>query len=206
MINIDKLAYERKLSEQGYTKIGGIDEAGRGPLAGPVVAACAIMDLSNLIEGIDDSKKLSHKKRAMLLEMIKGNAVSYGVGIVDIDMIEEINILNATKLAMVKAYEATDIKPGYVLCDAVKDLNIPIRQEAIIKGDSLSYSIGAASIIAKETRDDIMIEYDKKYPEYGFAQHKGYGTKQHIEALKKYGPCEIHRRSFLKKILGEAYE
>jgi len=206
VINIDKLDYERKIIELGYTKIGGIDEAGRGPLAGPVVAACAMMDLSNIIEGVDDSKRLSHKKRAVLIEMIKDSAISYGVGIVDIKVIEEINILNATKLAMVKAYECMDIKPEYVLCDAVKDLNIPIKQEAIIKGDSLSYSIGAASIIAKETRDDIMIEYDKKYPEYGFAQHKGYGTKQHIAALKKYGPCEIHRKSFLKKILGDSYE
>ncbi|MBN2880066.1 MAG: ribonuclease HII [Clostridia bacterium] len=206
MIDIDKLDYERKIIKQGYTKIGGIDEAGRGPLAGPVVAACAIMDLSSIIEGVDDSKKLSHKKRAILLEMIKKSAVSYGVGIVDIEVIEKINILNATKLAMVEAYEHMDIKPEYVLCDAVKDLNIPVRQEAIIKGDSLSYSIGAASIIAKETRDDIMIQYDKIYPEYGFAQHKGYGTKQHIAALKKYGPCEIHRKSFLKKILGDAYE
>lgn len=198
----DKLRLENRLIKEGYTKIAGIDEAGRGPLAGPVVAACAIMDLDNIIEGIDDSKKLSHKKRAALLDEIKQKALAYGVGIVDIDKIEEVNIYQATKLAMKLACENMQINPDYVLCDAMKDLDIRYKQEAIIKGDSKSYSIGAASIIAKETRDNIMIEYDKQYPEYGFAQHKGYGTKQHVEALKEYGKCEIHRPSFLKKILG----
>lgn len=198
----NKLEYENRLIAQGYTKIAGIDEAGRGPLAGPVVAACAIMDLDNIIEGIDDSKKLSHKKRAALLEEIKEKAIAYGVGIVDIDKIEEINIYQATKLAMKMACENMKANPDYVLCDAMKDLDIAYKQEAIIKGDSKSYSIGAASIIAKETRDNIMIEYDKLYPEYGFAQHKGYGTKQHVAALKEHGKCDIHRPSFLKKILG----
>lgn len=197
-----KLEYENRLIEEGYTLVAGIDEAGRGPLAGPVVAACAIMDLDNIIEGIDDSKKLSHKKRAALLEEIKEKAIAYGVGIVGIDKIEEINIYQATKLAMKLACENMKINPDYVLCDAMKDLDIPYKQEAIIKGDSKSYSIGAASIVAKETRDNIMIEYDKTYPEYGFAQHKGYGTKQHVAALKEHGMCEIHRPSFLKKILG----
>jgi len=198
----NKLEYENRLIAEGYTRVAGIDEAGRGPLAGPVVAACAIMDLDNIIEGIDDSKKLSSRKRAVLFDEIKGNAIAYGVGIVDIDIIEEINIYQATKLAMKIACENMKINPDYVLCDAMKDLDIPYKQEAIIKGDSKSYSIGAASIIAKETRDDIMIEYEKLYPEYGFAQHKGYGTKQHVVALKEHGKCEIHRPSFLKKILG----
>ncbi len=201
-MDLIKLKIEKELIQKGYLKIGGIDEAGRGPLAGPVVAACAIMDLNHLIEGIDDSKKLSHKKRAALLVEILENAVSYGVGIVDIDIIEEINIYQAAKLAMKIACENMKIKPDYVICDAMKGLDIPYPQEGIIKGDSKSYTIGAASIIAKETRDSIMIEYDKMYPEYGFARHKGYGTKQHIEALQKHGPCEIHRPSFLKKILG----
>jgi len=198
----DKLEFERSLKLEGYTKIAGIDEAGRGPLAGPVVAACAIMDLDNIIEGIDDSKKLPHKKRAILLDKILYNAIAYGVGIVDIETIEEINIYQATKLAMKFACENMKVKPEYVLCDAMKDLDIEYPQQAIIKGDSKSYSIGAASIIAKETRDSIMIEYDKKYPEYGFAKHKGYGTKQHVEALKQHGACIIHRPSFLTKILG----
>lgn len=197
-----KLEYENRLICEGYSKIAGIDEAGRGPLAGPVVAACVIMDLDDIIEGIDDSKKLSHKKRAVLLDKIKTKAIAYGVGIVDIHMIEEVNIYQATKLAMKMACENMDVNPDYVLCDAMKDLDIPYKQEAIIKGDSKSYSIGAASIIAKETRDNIMIEYDKTYPEYGFAQHKGYGTKQHVAALKEHGKCRIHRPSFLKKILG----
>ncbi len=197
-----KLEIEKSLIKKGYIKIAGIDEAGRGPLAGPVVAACTIMDLGSLIEGIDDSKKLSHKKRSLLLEQIFENAVTYGVGIVDVETIERINIYQAAKLAMKMACENMKTVPDYVICDAMKDLDIKYPQEGIIKGDSKSYTIGAASIIAKETRDNIMIEYDKAYPEYGFAQHKGYGTKQHVEALKKYGPCEIHRPSFLKKILG----
>ena len=197
-----KLEIEKNLIKRGYIKIAGIDEAGRGPLAGPVVAACAIMDLNNIIEGVDDSKKLSHKKRAQLLVDILDKAAAYGVGIVDVETIERINIYQAAKLAMKLACENMKSAPDYVICDAMKDLDIKYPQEGIIKGDSKSYTIGAASIIAKETRDKIMIEYDKAYPEYGFAQHKGYGTKQHIDALKKYGPCVIHRPSFLKKILG----
>ena len=201
-MTFSKLEIENRLKNEGFVKIAGIDEAGRGPLAGPVVAACAIMDLDNIIEGIDDSKKLSHKKRAALLDEILDKAIAYGVGIVDIDIIEEINIYQATKLAMKLACENMKVQPDYVICDAMKDLDISYPQEAIIKGDSKSYSIGAASIIAKETRDSIMIEYDSKYQEYGFAKHKGYGTKQHVDALKKHGKCEIHRPSFLTKILG----
>lgn len=202
-MTIDKLDIERRLQGEGFACIAGIDEAGRGPLAGPVVAACAMMDLDNIIGGIDDSKKLSHKKRAALLEKILDNAISYGVGIVDIDVIEKVNIYQATKIAMKLACENMKVKPDYVICDAMKNLDIAYPQEAIIKGDSKSYSIGAASIIAKETRDSIMIEYDLQYPQYGFKQHKGYGTKQHIEVLKEHGACDIHRPSFLKKILGE---
>ena len=201
-----KLEYEKNLMEQGYLHIAGIDEAGRGPLAGPVVAACCIMDMDNIIEGIDDSKKLNHKKRAMLLEQIYENAVSYGVGVVDVETIERINIYQAAKLAMEIACKSMKTKPGYVLVDAMKGLDIPFPQMAIIKGDSKSYSIGAASIIAKETRDAIMMEYDEKFPQYGFAKHKGYGTKEHRNALKEYGVCPIHRPSFLKKILGDASE
>ena len=198
---MNKLEYENRLRHQGYINIAGIDEAGRGPLAGPVVAACVIMDLDNLVEGVDDSKKLSHKKRAALLDEIIEKAIAYGIGIVDIDVIEEINIYQATKIAMKRACENMKTNPEYVLVDAMKDLDLPYPQEVIIKGDSISYSIGAASIIAKETRDNLMIAYDKIYPEYGFSQHKGYGTKQHVQALKQYGACKIHRLSFLKKIL-----
>ncbi|MEX1376382.1 MAG: ribonuclease HII [Eubacteriales bacterium] len=201
-----KLEYENRLKKQGYVNIAGIDEAGRGPLAGPVVAACVIMDTEKIIDGIDDSKKISHKKRAMLLEKIYENAIAYGVGIVDVETIERINIYQAAKLAMEIACKSMKKSPDYVLVDAMKNLDIDHPQEAIIKGDSKSYSIGAASIIAKETRDEIMIEYDKKYPEYGFAKHKGYGTKEHRDALKEYGMCEIHRPSFLKKILGDQSE
>ncbi len=198
---MNKLEYENRLRHQGYINIAGIDEAGRGPLAGPVVAACVIMDLDNLVEGVDDSKKLSHKKRAALLDEIIEKAIAYGIGIVDIDVIEEINIYQATKIAMKRACENMKTNPEYVLVDAMKDLDLPYPQEVIIKGDSISYSIGAASIIAKETRDNLMMAYDKIYPEYGFSQHKGYGTKQHVQALKQYGACKIHRLSFLKKIL-----
>ena len=198
---MNKLEYENRLRHQGYINIAGIDEAGRGPLAGPVVAACVIMDLDNLVEGVDDSKKLSHKKRAALLDEIIEKAIAYGIGIVDIDVIEEINIYQATKIAMKRACENMKTNPEYVLVDAMKDLDLPYPQEVIIQGDSISYSIGAASIIAKETRDNLMMAYDKIYPEYGFSQHKGYGTKQHVQALKQYGACKIHRLSFLKKIL-----
>lgn len=180
--------------------IGGIDEAGRGPLCGPVVAACVILPKDVELLYLNDSKKLSEKRRELLFPEIKEKAVSFGVGIVENDVIDEINILNATKLAMKKAIDSMSVRPEQLLIDAVHLDDIDIPQVAIIKGDAASVSIAAASVIAKVTRDHIMLEYDKKYPEYGFAHHKGYGTKAHYEALKKYGLTPIHRKTFLKNL------
>ncbi len=200
----DTLKFENELFTCGYRLIAGVDEAGRGPLAGPVVAACVLLPLDDPIEGINDSKKLSPKKRAELLKIIRDKAIAYGVGIVDHETIDAINILNATKLAMKQAVESMTIQPDFVLVDAVKDLDITQPQMGIIKGDALSYMIAAASIIAKETRDDLMRDYAKAYPVYGMERHKGYPTKAHREAILEFGPCPIHRQSFLKKLLGEA--
>lgn len=195
--NSDMFLYENKLFAEGVTLIAGMDEAGRGPLAGPVTAACCIPDFSKIVEGVNDSKKLTEKKRESLFDLIKSSSVSFSVVSVDEATIDEINILNATKKAMKEALQKLKIKPEYLLVDAVKcDFGLPYSP--IIHGDALSYSIAAASVLAKVTRDRLMLEYDELYPEYGFAKHKGYGTKQHIEALKKYGPCPIHRRTFIK--------
>lgn len=195
--NSDMFIYENKLFAEGVTLIAGMDEAGRGPLAGPVTAACCIPDFSKIVEGVNDSKKLTEKKRESLFDLIKNSSVSFSVVSVDEATIDEINILNATKKAMKEALQKLEIKPEYLLVDAVKcDFGLPYSP--IIHGDALSYSIAAASVLAKVTRDRLMLEYDELYPEYGFAKHKGYGTKQHIEALKKYGPCPIHRRTFIK--------
>lgn len=180
--------------------VGGIDEAGRGPLAGPVVCACCVPG-DYYLDGVNDSKKIGEKKREFLFEQLRANVLSYGIGIVDEKEIDEINILNATKKGMEIATNSLNIMPDIVLIDAVKGLKLPCRQYPIVKGDATSYAIAAASILAKVTRDRIMREYDKKYPEYGFAKHKGYGTAEHIAALRKYGPCEIHRRSFIKNLL-----
>lgn len=182
--------------------VAGIDEAGRGPLAGPVVCACVIMPLTreNIIDGINDSKKLSEKKRELLFDKIIEKAISYSIIEIDEKTIDEINILNATKLGMKKALENLKVKPDVVLIDAVK-IDTNILQENIIKGDAKSYNIAAASILAKVYRDRLMVEISKKYPEYGFEKHKGYGTKVHVEALKKYGKCEIHRNTFIKKFV-----
>lgn len=180
--------------------IGGIDEAGRGPLCGPVVAACVILPKDAELLYLNDSKKLSEKRRELLFPEIKEKAVSFGVGIVENDVIDEINILNATKLAMKKAIDSMSVRPEQLLIDAVHLDDIDIPQVAIIKGDAASVSIAAASVIAKVTRDHIMLEYDKKYPEYGFAHHKGYRTKAHYEALKKFGLTPIHRKTFLKNL------
>ena len=180
--------------------ICGVDEAGRGPFAGPVVAGAVILSLDDPereILYLNDSKKLSEKKREALYDEIMEKAVSVGVGIVERDVIDEINILQATFLAMQKAIAALDPQPDYILADAVTIPKIAIPQEGIVKGDAKSVSIAAGSIIAKVTRDRIMYEYDKLYPEYGFASHKGYGTKAHIEAIKEYGMLDIHRRSFI---------
>lgn len=196
------LQTEREKRSEGFSLIGGADEAGRGPLAGPVVAACVIMPSDDIVLGIDDSKKLSEKKREALYEIIMEKAVSVGVGIVDKDIIDEINILNATRLAFENAVNSMEIKPDYIYTDALDKLKIAIPYEAVIKADAKIYCVGAASIIAKVTRDRIMRKIDEEYPEYGFAKHKGYGTKQHTQAILEYGVTPYHRMTFLKKLLG----
>ena len=202
LINLSK--FEKECYEKGYELIAGIDEAGRGPLAGPVVAGAVILPKDCLLEGINDSKKLSEKKREKLYDVIIENAVAWGVGIVDHTVIDEINILNATRKAMKLALENLQVNPDYILIDAEKKVDTNgIPYLPIVKGDALSISIGAASILAKVTRDRIMREYDNIYPMYGFEKHKGYGTKAHVEAIKEHGPCMIHRQSFLTKILSK---
>lgn len=199
---IDNYTYEREIYKSGIELIAGTDEAGRGPLAGPVVAACVIMPKDLRIDGVDDSKKVSEKNRYRLYDEIMKNAISVGVGIVDEKTIDEINILNATKIAFEKAYENLEIKPQHILIDALGGILKTVPQTVIIKGDSLSYQIAAASIVAKVTRDRLMIKYDSVYPKYNFSKHKGYGTKEHMQALKDFGICPIHRHSFLKNIEG----
>ena len=191
------LEYENQLLEAGNKLIGGIDEAGRGPLAGPIVVAGVIMPLgeSDLIDGVNDSKKLSAKKRDKLYDEILAKAIDVQVAVVDNKTIDEINILNATKQGMLQCIEGFS-EVDCVLIDAVK-LDTSVRTLSIVHGDALSYSIAAASIVAKVTRDRMMEDFDKSYPQYGFAKHKGYGTAAHIAALKQYGPCPIHRRSFI---------
>ena len=202
LINLSK--FEKEAYENGFKCIAGIDEAGRGPLAGPVVAGAVILPKDCLLEGINDSKKISEKKREKLYDDIIENAVAWGVGIVDHKVIDEINILNATRKAMKFALENLQVKPDYILIDAEKKVDTNgIEYLPLIKGDALSISIGAASILAKVTRDRMMREYDKMFPMYGFEKHKGYGTKAHVEAIKEHGPCMIHRQSFLTKILAK---
>lgn len=193
--------FENEGYKNGYTYIGGIDEAGRGPLAGPVVAAVVVFKPGTKIEGINDSKKLSEAKRDELFDIIREQALDYGIGIVQREEIDEYNILNATYMAMKKAINCLKKTPDYLLVDAAHVPDVNIEQKSIIKGDSKSISIAAASILAKVTRDSIMYEYDKMYPEYGFASHKGYGTDQHYKAIREHGITTIHRRSFLKNIL-----
>ncbi len=195
---IDKLKFEKEEEAKGNFLIAGVDEVGRGPLAGPVCVAAVIMPLDDLIEGVDDSKKLSEKKRNLLFEQIKEKAICYSIEMIDEETIDKINILEATKLCMKKAIESLSLRPDVVLIDAISKLDTDANLRGIVKGDALSYSIGAASILAKVTRDNLMVELAKEYPEYGFEKHKGYGTKVHIEALKEYGPCVHHRLSFLK--------
>ena len=199
---------EIELMDKGYSLIAGVDEVGRGPLAGPVVAAACIFDRDVDIVGIDDSKKLSEKKREQLLDEIKDKALAYGIGEASCEVIDEINILEATKLAMRKAIEEADLmlaskgrdKIQIVIFDAIKINDLDKEQMSVIKGDQTYFSIAAASILAKVTRDNLMKEYDKAYPEYGFASNKGYGTKAHYEGIKKAGITEIHRKSFLKNL------
>lgn len=187
--------FETELYNNGINFIAGIDEVGRGPLVGPVVTAAVILPKDFYDERINDSKKLTEKKRELLYDVIMENALSVGIGISSPEVIDEINILNATKKAMIEAINNLSIKPEHLLIDAVK-LDIDIPQTSIIKGDAKSQSIASASIIAKVTRDRMMVELDKKYPMYDFKHNKGYGTKKHIEALYKYGPLKEHRKSF----------
>ena len=198
----DMLFFEKELTKKGYKNICGIDEAGRGPLCGEVVAAAVILNDGIIIEGVNDSKKLTEKKREVLYDEIIKNVKAYGIGVSSVAEIEELNILGATKLAMKRAVDNLKIKPDYVLIDGNQKVSlIDITQETIVSGDARSLSIACASILAKVTRDRMLRKYDEKYPEYGFAKHKGYGTKEHIEAIKKYGMCEIHRPSFCKKFI-----
>ena len=193
---------DKEFFDMGMKYVCGIDEAGRGPLAGPVVVASVILPENSMIEGINDSKKVSESRREKLYDIILSEAISYGIGIIYQEEIDEINILQATKKGLHEAVSNMEIKPNVILVDALTGIDtLGIPYKSIIKGDAKSYSIGAASIIAKVTRDRIMREWDKVYPEYGFAGHKGYGTAKHIEAIKKYGLTPIHRKSFCKNFV-----
>ena len=194
--------YENAAKSGGFKLVCGVDEAGRGPLAGPVCAAAGILPEDAVVEGLNDSKKLSEKKREALYDVIKEKAIAFCVAYGTLEEIETLNILQATFLAMNRAIDGLAVKPDFALIDGnrvPKDIKIPC--ETVVKGDGKSMSVAAASVLAKVTRDRLMLEYDKKYPEYDFKKHKGYGTKEHTELIKKYGPCEIHRMSFLKNIL-----
>ena len=197
---ISMTKFENELFSRGYTIIGGVDEAGRGPLAGPVVAACVVFGRDMPLPRADDSKKLSEKARDKLYDDITGSALAWGVGIVSNEIIDEINILEATHLAMKTAVESCKRSPEIVMVDHLRIKNIDIPQLPITHGDALSVMIGAASIVAKVTRDRMMYEYANQYPEYGFEKHKGYGTKAHYDAIREYGMLPIHRRSFLKNL------
>lgn len=194
-MQIDLLEYEKELYKKGITLIAGVDEVGRGPLCGPVVAAACILPINYELEGLNDSKKVSEKKREKLYDILINDAICYGIGIISPERIDEINILEASKEAMKEAINNLKQKPEHVLIDAVK-LDIDIDSTPIIKGDAKSASIAAASIIAKVTRDNMMIELDKEYPEYGYKSHKGYPTKKHIEAVKQYGVLDFYRKTF----------
>ncbi len=195
-------SYENAARQNGYKYICGVDEAGRGPLAGPVCAAAVILPADVYIEGLNDSKKLSEKKREALYGVITEKAVAYGVAFGTLEEIEEFNILNATFLAMNRAIDELEVKPDYALIDGNRvPAGISIPCETVVKGDFKSASIAAASILAKVTRDRLLLRYDEEYPQYNFKKHKGYGTKEHYEAIKKYGVCEVHRLSFLKNVI-----
>lgn len=196
---MDKLQYEKELLGKGYKYICGVDEVGRGPLAGPVVCAAVIMPLDRLIEGVDDSKKVSAKKREKLSEEILKNAIACHICCIEPQIIDEINILQATRLCMKNAVEGLKIAPDFVLTDGNMTLDIAVPQRSVIKGDALSYSIGAASIVAKVYRDNLMKNLAETYPQYGFESNVGYGSAKHIEAIKKFGLTPVHRRSFTTK-------
>ena len=192
---------EEKLYSDKVKLIAGIDEAGRGPLAGPVVVGIAILPQNSMIEGVNDSKKVSEKKREKLYELITNEAIAWNVGIADQNEIDDINILNATKLALTRAIEGLEIKPDLILVDALTKIDTKgIPYKSIVKGDAKEYSIAAASIIAKVTRDRMMRQYDEIYPQYGFIKHKEYGTKMHMDAIREYGLTPIHRKSFTKNL------
>lgn len=197
------MEYEREYLSKGYKLIAGVDEVGRGPLAGPVATACVIMDLENLVAGVDDSKKLSEKKREQLYEEIINHAISYKISFRSAEDIDKFNILQATKMCMSDSVNGLEIKPDVVFVDALKLEAVDIEQCSIIKGDAKSYSIACASILAKVARDRLMVKLDDVYSGYNFKKHKGYGTKEHIENLKSLGPCAIHRRTFIKNFIEE---
>ena len=199
---MDWLLYENEAYGKGYEAVCGVDEAGRGPLAGPVCAAAVILPKGLIIEGVNDSKKLTEKKREALFDVICEKALAYSIEFADVAEIEEVNILNATMNAMKRAVENLNVKADFAYIDGNRMPALPCDGECIVKGDAKSMSVACASILAKVSRDRLMLEYAEKYPQYHFEKHKGYGTKVHTEALKEYGPCEIHRMSFLKKILG----
>ena len=208
-----KKVEEELYMQKGLKTIAGIDEAGRGPLAGPVVVACCIMPRDSMIEGVNDSKKIAEKKREKLYELITNEAISYGVGMVGQTEIDEMNILNATKKGLTKAIQEVEeklkqkpelgvTKPDAILVDALTKIDTDgIPYKSIVHGDAISYSIACASIIAKVTRDRIMRQWDEVYPQYGFTKHKGYGTAAHIQAIQEYGLCPLHRRSFTKNFV-----
>ena len=200
LINLKQM--EKELYQKGFQTIAGIDEAGRGPLAGPVVVAGVIMPKDSMIEGVNDSKKVSEKKREKLYDLILEEAISYSVAVIGQDYIDDINILNATKQGVSTVVEELDVRPDLILVDALTHIDTKgIPYDSIIKGDAKCYCIAAASILAKVTRDRIMRQWDEIYPQYGFAKHKGYGTATHIAAIKEYGLCPIHRRSFTKNFV-----
>jgi len=192
----DPLLFERTARASGYTCIAGLDEAGRGPLAGPVVAAAVVLPEGLLLQGLTDSKQVPEQERERLFDIIRDRAVCHGVGIVDELLIDEVNILQATIIAMERALEFLSPRPDYLLIDALRLPRIPLPQNSLIKGDCRSHSIAAASILAKVTRDRLMLDLHEQYPQYNFKQHKGYGTKEHLACLREHGPCAIHRKTF----------
>ena len=200
--NHDWLLYENLAYDKGYDAVCGVDEAGRGPLAGPVCAAAVILPKGMILEGVNDSKKLTEKKREALFDYVRESAVSYSIAFATVEEIESMNILNATMLAMKRAVEGLDIPADFAYIDGNRTPELSIPSQYIIKGDALSMSVAAASILAKVARDRLMLQYAKEYPQYHFEKHKGYGTKVHTEALREFGPSPIHRMSFLGKILG----
>ncbi len=199
----DLWLYEHEAAREGFACICGVDEAGRGPLAGPVCAAAVILPPDIQIEGLNDSKKLTDKKRRALYDVITEQAVSYGIAFADEQEIDEVNILQATFLAMRRAFEKLTVTPDIALIDGNRAPGLSCRERTVVHGDALSASIAAASILAKVTRDRLMEEYDAQYPQYGFAVHKGYGTQRHYAALREFGACPIHRQTFLRKFYGE---